>query len=482
MDAEGKTPENLDAAVDQKSAGQNQANLSIDQTELGEDAVFAGDTLPGLSGEGPISQQDTFMRQILLPMLEEQERQAKEEKKKKAEADAANPEAAIGKNDAAQSVEETGFDGRTAFHDMAKKVWGNDDVAAYLVDELSRHAHLDRVKPVENGFELELKSGQKVKYGLFQRQDGNSFEAMVGDPKKFDDSAASAMVLLSRVHGWDSLNVHGTQDQKEKMWLAVQRQALLEYKQFTKLQAEGVIDKDAQFQPPTVANFEPDRNSRVYKQAMKELAEFEKEFGKIGTSAPAAEVPVIEKAAAETAAPVQKAETKAETRAETKTEAKAETKAEAKAEAKAEVKTEAPKKPIHVDVDLDNNRAVVHTGGAPAAPASSPVQAAAQAAGKRTAAARAPSPTDLPASIFVPEAGEKPVAAQPEANKPAGTDKSKFAAAVAAKGGHNKPGTKTAKGNTGPAPRQRKDADPGRSTLPKGSSQAKTRPQRRPTP
>jgi len=518
MDAEVLTPGKPDTA--QENQNENQ---SVDRAEMGEDEVFGGDTLPGLSGEGPISEQDTFMRQVLIPMMEEQERQQREAQKKKKEAGDHGPETA---GDTKEPVREEGtFNGRTAFHEMAKKVWGNEDVAGYLIDELARHAKLDKVKQTANGFEIELNNGQKVRYGVFQRQDGNSFEAVVGDPKKFDDSAASAMVLMSRVHGWNVINVHGSQDQKEKLWLAVQRQALVEYKQFTKLQAEGVIGKDETFNPPVVGNFEPDRNSKVYKQAMKELAAFEKEHGKIGAGQ-AAETPAVEKAEpapeqetkaeakaeapveakpveavapveAKAAAPKQKAEEEKPAEAAVKTEAKAETAAEVKTEAKAETAPAPKEKVIDVQLDLDNNRAVVSTRDADApAPARLNAQEAAVAAAEaaRARQARAPSPTDLPASVFLPEAivpvetkaAEKPAAEKPAAEKPAsqGTDKSKFAAAVAAKGGHNKPGTKTASAGKGPAPRHRKDADPGRSVPPKGSAQAKGAPKHRrgPTP
>ena len=205
------------------------------------------DELPGLSGHGALDP--------LLDM-ESDPAEAKQE----------------GQNNGPLSDEEMK---RTSLHKLLFEMWGNENIADHLFRQISAYADPESAKKTDNGFSLDLLNGHEIKWGIIQNGDDPPYEAITGKKRGFTEEDAATMVALARVHGWQDFEVHGKQDHKEKLWLAVMRQGLQEYDEFAALQAAGQIPADQKFPAPYVSNFRPDPDSEVWKKWQKELAEWQ---------------------------------------------------------------------------------------------------------------------------------------------------------------------------------------------------------------
>jgi len=171
---------------------------------------------------------------------------------------------------------------RTKLDEVINEAWGYGGLDGDAFDSIIKYADPEMAKKSKTGFEMDLLKGGKISWTPPSQQDPN--ERISCPSKKFDQDAAAAMVALARLHGWKTLNVHGTVEQKEMLWLAVQRQNLLEKEAFERDQKSGKIpqtekDKDGKdvpvtFTPLSVANFMPLADSKIFQQWQQEDADY----------------------------------------------------------------------------------------------------------------------------------------------------------------------------------------------------------------
>ena len=95
----------------------------------------------------------------------------------------------------------------------------------------------------DDNYEFKLKDGSSFAWN--KDKEGNEFIGVKGICK-LTEMQAAAQVAAAVAHGWNELDVYGTQENKEKLWLASMRQGV------------------------TVLNFEPDPNSDVAKKWARE--------------------------------------------------------------------------------------------------------------------------------------------------------------------------------------------------------------------
>jgi hypothetical protein len=207
---------------------------------------------------------------------------------------------------------------------VINEAWGLPDVDIALKQALENAS----VKKKGDGLVIGLPNGHKIQWDPNMPGTNGEFIGIVGYRPNLDELDAKTIIAAAKSRGKESVNLHGSRSNKEKLWLEAMRQDV------------------------KVANFQPMPDSKVYQQWMKE-----KESYLAGVSAAPGEPPEQEAKVEQPKADAPKAEEpKAEAKAEEpKAEAKAETpkveepKADAKAEApkaeepKADVKAEAPK-------------------------------------------------------------------------------------------------------------------------------------------
>ncbi|MEZ0261851.1 MAG: LPD7 domain-containing protein [Alphaproteobacteria bacterium] len=74
------------------------------------------------------------------------------------------------------------------------------------------------------GIEFTLNNGHK--FGWSEQTEGREFIGTRDQKQEFDGFDARAIVAASRSRGWTSIRVHGTDEQKEALWLEAQRQKI----------------------------------------------------------------------------------------------------------------------------------------------------------------------------------------------------------------------------------------------------------------
>ena len=215
---------------------------------------------------------------------------------------------------------------RTRLDEVINEAWGYGELDDDAFESIIKYADPDTADKNKTGFEVALRNGGKIKWNP---QSQTEPEMISCPSRKFNPEAAAAMVALSRLHGWKALNVHGTVEQKEMLWLEVQRQNLLEKEAFERKVKDGTIPKDKDgklpvYTPLTVANFTPLADSRIYQQWLQEEAAWKAQHPE--------EVAPVEVTKANDVAPEKKAEPAEEVKNETAPVA--DNKAVAKTEAK----------------------------------------------------------------------------------------------------------------------------------------------------
>jgi hypothetical protein len=176
---------------------------------------------------------------------------------------------------------------RTRLHAVINEAWGykwlDDDAFLSIINYVDPET-AERNKKA-GFFELELLNGGKIKWAPPNQ---NEPEKISCPPRKFNAEAAAAMVSLARLRGWKTVNVDGTVEQKEMLWLEVMRQNLLDKESFERKQKDGTIPKKSQdgkdivYTPLTVANFVPLADSPVFQQWLKEEADYNARHAETG--------------------------------------------------------------------------------------------------------------------------------------------------------------------------------------------------------
>lgn len=183
----------------------------------------------------------------------------------------------------------------TALHKVLHESWGSDDwLHSLAFSYFIKLADANHAKKTKTGFEL-LMNGKKVSWNAPTQE---SPEMVTGVAKDFDQNTADAMVALARLRGWRTMNVHGTTEQKDLLWLAIQRQNRLEKEAFENGQKNGSIplkDKDGkpvEYKPLTAGNYKPAADSPAMQAYMQEQAEYDAQHAPpAAVSAAPAEVP-----------------------------------------------------------------------------------------------------------------------------------------------------------------------------------------------
>lgn len=164
----------------------------------------------------------------------------------------------------------------TKLHKVIHEAWGNDDwlrssAFAYFI----KLADAEHAKKTKTGFEL-MMNGKKVSWNAPTQQ---SPEMVTGVSRGFDQSSADAMVALARLRGWRTMNVHGTTEQKDMLWLSIQRQNRLDQEAFENGQKNGTIPlkdgKPIEYTPLTVGNYKPAADSPAMQAYLREQAEYD---------------------------------------------------------------------------------------------------------------------------------------------------------------------------------------------------------------
>lgn len=190
----------------------------------------------------------------------------------------------------------------TKLYGAVRKQWGNGAfgekaISDYMFRKILESANPNAVRDSDNGFKIKVKKGGKVEWALVE-QEGNvpAHEAIRGRKHGFNDNDAATMVALAKMHGWKSIEVHGTQKQKDKIWLAAQR-----------LNIEMQVEFPEAFEPLIVKGFQP--SEAAMQQAQLDMQAFYEERGMeaggpavtpAAPETPVAETPDVETPAAET--------------------------------------------------------------------------------------------------------------------------------------------------------------------------------------
>lgn len=192
------------------------------------------------------------------PTAQTEETEEEKEKRKKAEAQAAAPQQPAAPQDEAltdKKLEGTQY--QTTLNDIVNsklpilfaqkhmpvlnEVWGIGTVDPELVRAIGEDGEIRKHK---NGLLFNLPNGHTIEW--HHNLGGAEFIGMPRARSKFDEIDAHAVVAASKSRGWQAINVHGTVEQKEMLWLEAQRQNM------------------------GVANFQPTEDSAVYQQWLKE--------------------------------------------------------------------------------------------------------------------------------------------------------------------------------------------------------------------
>lgn len=98
---------------------------------------------------------------------------------------------------------------------------------------LMQLSHMETAEPTgDGGFKMKLKNGNSVVHGYLQGppgpegEPGQPVEYIKGTRWGFTATDAHAIIALAALHGWQSVEVHGNEDQKKELYLAAMAQGL----------------------------------------------------------------------------------------------------------------------------------------------------------------------------------------------------------------------------------------------------------------
>ena len=159
---------------------------------------------------------------------------------------------------------------RTKLDERANESWGISWLDNHGMEMIIQYANPDMAEKTKKGFKLKDKDGSTIEW-LPPSDKGPEFickkMGMFGN--SFSDGDANTIVCLAKLRGWKSINVHGTVEQKEKLWLAVMQQNLADYSLFHAGKLMGPDGKPVtEFHWTTVPkeNFTPLKDSAAYQQ------------------------------------------------------------------------------------------------------------------------------------------------------------------------------------------------------------------------
>ena len=205
---------------------------------------------------------------------------------------------------------------QTNLHKLAFELWGKQALDDFPFRYLSAFADPDSAEKTKNGgIKIDVGGGGGITWEFVQEEGQAPYEAIRGNKRNFTQQDAEAIVALAAIRGWGTIDVHGKQEHKEKLWLAAQHLNMYAKLEFEAGKAQGSIPADAVFSPPlTVNGFNPSPDSDTYKQFLKDQAAIE---NAIASMKPAQPEPIDTEtpAAAKTVPP---AEPQAESEADVK--------------------------------------------------------------------------------------------------------------------------------------------------------------------
>lgn len=100
-------------------------------------------------------------------------------------------------------------------------VWGVPQVDPELMEALGQSGSVRKSK---FGLEFNLPNGHRLEW--HQDLGGAEFIGMAKRSSNFDMDDAHATIAASKSRGWSAINVHGTVEEREMLWLEAQRQGM----------------------------------------------------------------------------------------------------------------------------------------------------------------------------------------------------------------------------------------------------------------
>lgn len=164
---------------------------------------------------------------------------------------------------------------RTPLHLMLNNEWGLGWIPDSAFGQFINYADPNMIKKNKRGFEITTKEGHKV---AWQKANNKYPETITGPRSGFNDNDAEAMVVLAKLRGWNSLQVQGKQEYREKLWLAAMRQNLRDMEAFELGKLDGTVRPDDKLVKLEVTNFTPLQDSAVWQQWLKEKEAFEEKW------------------------------------------------------------------------------------------------------------------------------------------------------------------------------------------------------------
>lgn len=164
---------------------------------------------------------------------------------------------------------------QTKLHEVIGDAWGfplgadwmDDDAYTYLI----KIANPDTAKKTKTGFEADLLGGGKI---AWHAPTPNSPEKITSDAKTFNQQSAAAVIAMARMRGWKTLNLHGSPEQKEILWMAIQRQNLLEQEAYERSPKFDATGNKIPYVPLASGDFTP--RDGVINMWLKEKEEYER--------------------------------------------------------------------------------------------------------------------------------------------------------------------------------------------------------------
>lgn len=165
---------------------------------------------------------------------------------------------------------------RTRLHEILNEQWGIGWPSDYAYGHLIQYANPEMAEKTKNGFSLKSSTGTLIHWEAASQRSSEFIGCQKGADLTQEDAAA--IVSLAKLRGWTDINVHGSTEQKEKLWLAAMQRNIADQLAFQQGQENGTIPKTGEdgktikFQPMQVKNFEPLHDSAAYQQYLKEYA------------------------------------------------------------------------------------------------------------------------------------------------------------------------------------------------------------------
>lgn len=104
---------------------------------------------------------------------------------------------------------------------LINEIWGVPQVDDQLMEALGQSGDIRKSK---FGLEFTLPNGHRLEW--HQNLGGAEFIGMSKRTANFDMDDAHATIAASKSRGWNAINVHGSKEEKEMLWLEAQRQGL----------------------------------------------------------------------------------------------------------------------------------------------------------------------------------------------------------------------------------------------------------------